>query len=131
MVYRFPFWEAVVRGDLVAVGAGRRWLADAKRVFRPDLVHLNTISPVDLFHWWTLDAWAVPSVTLQGTLDERFCRPLRPTAFDHALRRADGLVACSAAVLAEFSEFLLSAAERRGLVYNGFRFPRGRRARPW
>ena len=88
-------------------------------------MHLSTISPVDLFHWWTLDAWAVPTlVTLQGTLDERFCRPLRPnTVFDHALRRADGLVACSAAVLAELSEILLSAAERCRLVYNGVPIP--------
>jgi len=125
MVYRFPFWNAVVRRDLDAVAAGRRWLAEAKRAFRPNLVHLNTISPVDLFHWWTLDAWAVPTlVTLQGTLDERFCRPLRPnTVFDYALRKADGLVACSAAVLAELSEILLSAAERCRLVYNGVPIP--------
>jgi len=124
-VYRFPFWNAVADRDIDAIAAGRRWLAEAKRAYRPDLVHLNTISPVDLFHWRTCDAWTVPTlVTLQGTLDERFCRPLKPnTVFDHALRRADGLVACSAAVLAELSEILLSAAERCRLVYNGVPTP--------
>jgi glycosyltransferase involved in cell wall biosynthesis len=125
MVHRFPFWHALLRGDLDAIAAGRRWLADAKRVFRPDLVHLNTISGVDIFHWRTLDAWAVPTLlTLQGPLDKPFCRPLRPdTVFDHALRRADALVACSAAALAELSEVLPSAAERCRLVYNGVPVP--------
>jgi glycosyltransferase involved in cell wall biosynthesis len=125
MVHRFPFWHAVLRGDLGAIAAGRRGLADAKRAFRPDLVHLNTISAVDVFHWRTRDAWAAPTLlTLQAPLDKPFCRPLKPdTAFDHALRRADRVVACSAAALADLSEVLPAAAERCELVYNGVPVP--------
>ena len=120
-VWRFPFWNAVARGDLDAILASRRQLAEAKRTFRPDLVHLNTISAVDLFHWQTLDAWAAPTVvTLHGTFPEQLCRPLRPeTVFDHALRRADGLVACSSAVVADLREILPGAAARCLVVPNG------------
>jgi glycogen(starch) synthase len=127
-VHRFGLWDAVARPDPGAIAAGRRWLADLKRGFAPDVVHLNTISPVDLFHWQTLGAGRAPTVvTLHGMLDPRFCRPLRPdTVFDHALRRADGLVACSAAVLADVLEVLPSAAARCHLVYNGSPTPEGR-----
>ncbi|QPN64715.1 glycosyltransferase family 4 protein [Synechococcus sp. CBW1004] len=124
-VRRFPFWEAVARPTPTAMAAGLHWLADQKRSFRPDVVHLCMVSPIDLFHWQSRSAAPVPTVvTLHGELEPSLCRPLRPgTVFDHALRRADALVACSRAVQADLLEVLPAAAGRSLVIPNGMEPP--------
>ena len=124
-VRRFPFWEAVARPTPAAMAAGLRWLADHKRSFRPDVVHLCMVSPIDLFHWQTLTAAPVPTVvTFHGELEPSMCRPLRPgTVFDHALRRADALVACSHAVQADLHQVLPEAIGRSLVIPNGMEPP--------
>lgn len=125
VVRRFPLWQTVRRPAPASLAAAGRWLAALKRDFGPAVVHLNTISPLDPFHWQTLAAAPVPSVvTLHCQLEPTLCRPLRPaTVFDHAFRRADALVACSQAVLTELREVLSETAARSLVIPNGMDAP--------
>lgn len=120
-VHRFPLWQAVTRPTPASLTKASRWLAGLKRAFQPEIVHLNTISPVDPFHWQTLAAAPAPTVvTLHCQLEPTLCRPLRPaTVFDHAFRRASALVACSQAVLEELREVLPETAARSVVIGNG------------
>ncbi len=124
-IRRFRFWDAVARSSPGDLARSKRELSALKRSFAPDLVHLNTISPVDPVHWLSRPARPVPTlVTLQGSFPDALCRPLRPgTVFDRAFRAADGLVACSASVIAELQEICPGAAARCHLVYNGANLP--------
>jgi glycogen(starch) synthase len=115
-VYRFPFFSG--GGNLGAVLESRRRVANLKRGFAPDLVHVNSYGGSVLFHVNTAAAHPAPSVvTLHQAL------PDAPIGSDSLLRNvlhsAAWVTACSASVLDSARRLIPEIARRSSVILNG------------
>jgi len=64
-VHHFPFWSSMVRIEKLA--QIRQHVANLKRTFAPDLIHINAVGRSDFFHHLTFQAHPTPLlVTLHG-----------------------------------------------------------------
>ena len=61
-IHRFPFARALTERDLDAVYRSRKGVAELKKSFDPDLIHLNFSGASGYFHMATVDAAPVPWV---------------------------------------------------------------------
>lgn len=119
---RIPFRPALASRDLDRVVEARRQLARLKAAFRPDLVHLNSVGPCDLFHLETTRADRPPVlVTMQQRLSAS--QVALGTVPGRTLREADWIVGCSAAMLAEIRTLVPEITPRSSVVYNGIGMP--------
>jgi glycosyltransferase involved in cell wall biosynthesis len=92
-VRRFPFWQSLV--DIDALAKVRQQVANLRRQFAPDLVHLNGVGRDDFFHLVTASAHPAPLlVTLHGEW------PSQADAIaGHTLKSASWVVGCSNAIV--------------------------------
>lgn len=119
---RIAFRPALASRDLDRVVEASRQLARLKATFRPDLVHLNSVGPCDLFHLETARRDRAPVlVTMQQRLSASHVAA--GTAPGRTLRAADWVVGCSAAMLAEIRALLPEITPRSSVVYNGVGIP--------
>jgi glycosyltransferase involved in cell wall biosynthesis len=88
-LHRIPFWcGGRDPGELHRL---RGRIAALKREFAPDLVHLSAIGPSALFHLWTMETAASPTlVSVHGRW-----RTQLDSLMDRILQAASGVVACS------------------------------------
>ena len=117
-VYRFPFYAALAQGHIHRLLALRQRVAELKRAFAPDLIHINCFGPSVFFHLDTRKAY--PSrlvVTLRG---ERFPPPERPNSLlEQTLRAADYITAPSVRTIEYARGLLPDFAPRSSHIYNG------------
>jgi len=119
---RIAFRPALASQDLDRVVEARRQLAGLKAAFRPDLVHLNSVGPCDLFHLETARGDRPPVlITMQQRLSAS--QVAVETAPGRTLRAADWVVGCSAAMLAEIRALVPELTPRSSVVYNGIAVP--------
>lgn len=65
-IYRFPFREALANRDIQQIIEICRQISEIKRNFRPDLVHINSVGPIDFFHHHTAHVYPIPYlITMQ------------------------------------------------------------------
>lgn len=120
-IHRFPFDAALLRRDMSELGAILKSIADLKRAFKPDLIHLNTSGPDAFFHLHTKDS--VPSVDL---FTVHF---LPPTMLDansllgRCLKSSDWVAAVSQAMLYDARGIVPEIGNRSSLIYNGLPMP--------
>lgn len=114
-VYRFPFMDSMTKIDqLVEI---RQQVAELKRTFAPDLIHVNSVNRIDFFHHLTAHAHPAPVlVTLHGLsrAEELMAR---------TLRNADWVVGCSAAILGEGRRLVPEITRRSSVIYNALDQP--------
>jgi glycogen(starch) synthase len=121
-LHRIAFRPALASRDLDRVVEASRQLARLKAAFRPDLVHLNSVGPCDLFHLETARRDRAPVlVTMQQRLSASHVAA--GTAPGRTLRAADWVVGCSAAMLAEIRALVPEITPRSSVVYNGVGIP--------
>jgi glycosyltransferase involved in cell wall biosynthesis len=97
----------------------RRKIADLKRAFAPDLIHINGVGPTDFFHQTTDHAHRAPLlVTLHGEW-----RPEADTIVERTLRAADWVAGCSAAVLERGRRLAPEITDHSSIIYNGLEAP--------
>ena len=77
-IYRLPFRKALTAGDMDLFVKAQRQVTRLKRKFRPDLIHISSVSVSVLFHLRTVDAHPAPM--LVGVTRELF--PDRQGSFD-------------------------------------------------
>jgi glycogen(starch) synthase len=125
-VYRFPFPFSA--NDIDQVIRLRQQIAQLKRTFAPDLIHINGTHTSVFFHLITANVSPVPSlVTLHN---ERFAddRPELNADNDmilgRILRSADWVSCVSAAVLADVRRLVPETAPRSSVIHNGLDLPR-------
>jgi glycosyltransferase involved in cell wall biosynthesis len=108
-VHRISFgnaWSSIDR--LVQV---RQQIAELKRSFAPDLIHIYGLSPSNSFHHLTTPAYSAPVlVSLHSTWG--------PLA-ERTLRDATWVVCCSQALLKTAQQLVPAILPRSSVIYNG------------
>lgn len=116
-VYRLHFQAALAGLDVGRVMAARQRVAAIKRVFRPELVHVNLQDPGVFFHLLTLKAWPCPTLlTLHGELGD--CRAGPGTVLGQALHEASWVTAVSQALLDDVRDIAAEVTPRSSLIHN-------------
>jgi glycosyltransferase involved in cell wall biosynthesis len=94
-------------------------VATLKRLFAPDLVHVNGVGPTDFFHLTTRKAHRAPTlVTLHGEW-----QPQTDGIVARTLRESDWVAGCCAAVLEHGRRLAPQMAPRSSVIYNGLETP--------
>jgi glycosyltransferase involved in cell wall biosynthesis len=97
-VRRFPFRPALESRDVEAIGRIRDEIADLRRAFAPDLLHVYYANYCSVFERLTASAAQVPHLlTLHGVYQDRFVAA--NASLGAEVRAADWVVACSEAAL--------------------------------
>ena len=116
-VYRFPFFSTGRQGSLASLLEYRRRIAQLKKDFAPELVHVNSFGRSVLFHLETEGSRPVPTlVTLhQGLPDE----PIgQNTLLENLLHRAAWVTCCSQSVLEHARQLRSDITLNSSVVHN-------------
>ena len=121
-VYRYPFFSGGDRTDLAPLLENRRRVAQLKREFAPELVHINSYGGSTLFHVNTASSHPAPVlVTLHQVLPDE---PIeRDSLLGHLLRSAAWVTACSASVLNHARQLLPEIMPSSSVIHNGIEMP--------
>ena len=116
-VYPFPFWQSMANIDeFMEV---RQSVAELKRTFAPDLIHINALNRSNFFHHLTLHAHHSPVlVTLHGIMASQADRLIRRT-----LCSADWVTGCSTAILDEGRRLAPKINSRSSVIHNALDAP--------
>jgi glycogen(starch) synthase len=117
-VRRLPFRESLTRHDVFGI---RATIAQLKRRFRPDVVHLSSAGPSLFYHLVTRQAWRAPTlITLHGWSGRR---PSQDTLLRRVIDEADRVVGVSHAVLRETLEMAPIPKARCSVIHHGIDWP--------
>jgi glycogen(starch) synthase len=120
-VHRFHFQEALGRRDPRAILAGQHQVAQLKKSFNPDLVHVHFGDPCGYFHVTTASVHPAPSLVTVHTM---VGYPTGPdTVVGRLLGRAAWVAGVSEASLTEIRRAVPATIERSSVIYNGLDLP--------
>lgn len=117
-VQRFSFHAALLGGDLAAIKAVQRAVASAKRVFRPDLIHLNTSQPSLFFHERTAAAYPCP--TLLTVHEPPLDSARENSLLGRTLLAADWVVCVSHATQADVLSLASGVRDKCSVIHNAY-----------
>jgi glycogen(starch) synthase len=118
-VYRLPFWNHTTYTEIEVLVRIRQKVADLKRDFAPDLVHINAVDAANFFHLLTAHIVRAPVlVTLHGEWPERQDGVVRQT-----LAGADWVAGCSRAILDKGRDLVPGILRRSCVIHNGLETP--------
>jgi glycogen synthase len=121
-VYRFPFFPPNVKGNLDPIMEHRRQVAQLKRRFAPDVVHINSSGRSVLFHVNTANAHHAPVLmTLHQPLSEKPVQ--RDSLLHRLLRTSDWVNACSDAVLIHAQQLVPEIIPHSSVIHNAVKAP--------
>lgn len=121
-MYRLPFEVALAERDVEQIMAARRRVAELKRSFQPDLVHLYHLGRSALFHLETVAARPVPALaTLHQVHRTEFLQS--DQVIGATLRSAAWTSSCSAVVLRETQAQVPELAARSSVIWNSLDEP--------
>jgi glycogen synthase len=111
-VHRFPFWQSLVEMDeLVKV---KQQVANLKRLFAPDLIHINGVGRDEFFQLLTANSHPAPVlVTLHGEWVSQ-----ADAIVASILGKADWVVGCSKAILERGRQLMPEILSRSSVIYN-------------
>lgn len=120
-IRRYHFLTALTRRDLPQMVQTQRALADFKRAFRPDLVHIHFSGPESLFHWQTARAHPAPTLISIHAIPNHLqtCNSL----LAQTLQRATWVTTVSARMHETLCRFLPEIRDRSSVIYNGVAAP--------
>ena len=122
-IYRLPFRKALRSGDMAQLVQLCQRVKRIKRAFKPDLIHVNAVSPSVLGHLWTADAHAGPTLVRmnQETLLKEDAG--LNTLTTRTLHAADWVCCVSSAVLAQVNQLVPQVSALSSVIYNGLEVP--------
>jgi glycogen(starch) synthase len=116
-IHRFPFWQSLANVDEL-VGVTQQ-VAKLKRLFAPDLIHLNGVGRDSFFHLVTAGAHAAPLlITLHGEWVRQ-----ADALVESALRSADWVAGCSDAILKVGQRLAPDIIPHSCVIYNAVEQP--------
>jgi glycogen(starch) synthase len=121
-VHRFPFWKVLARRDLKEILKVQRQVAELKKTFQPDLVHLHFPGHIAYFHLNTLTAHPAPTLLTVHT-DFYGLRGEPNTLFGQTIRSATWVNAVSKATLFDTVQIVPDIINRSSVIYNGLEAP--------
>jgi glycogen(starch) synthase len=119
-ILRFPFRMAFETRDADLFIELRRRIANLKRTYQPDLIHINAVSPSVLFHLQTAESWSAPVLV---TLHQEVLTIQTDGFTGRVLRSADRVNSVSAAVLAQAHRLVPEIISRSSVIHNGLKEP--------
>jgi glycogen(starch) synthase len=125
-VYRFPFRSALATGNIGQLMEAREKITRLKRVWAPELIHINAVGPSALFQLQTAEAYRarvlVTLHTLHGELENAQSGG-RDTLLTKTLKAATWVTCVSAAVLHDALKQMPEIAASSSIIYNGLDDP--------
>jgi glycogen synthase len=120
-IYRFPLLSALAHSNIDQLMKIRHRVANLKRDFAPDLIHMNSVGLNALFHLQTVKACPVPLlVTLHQNLPDAF---RANTIQERTLGLANWVACCSDALLSDAQRLLPEIVTCSSVIRNGFEMP--------
>ncbi|REJ66502.1 MAG: glycosyltransferase family 1 protein [Planctomycetota bacterium] len=119
-VWQFPFCRALADLNLGAIQQMLPQVADIKRRFAPDLIHLHSLRPSLMFHLRTAEAARVPTLFSLHLMPSEAMAG-RDSVIGAGLRSADGLTTNSRAVKRGLVRQFPELEERAAVVPLGLR----------
>lgn len=121
-ILRLPLRTALESNDIRALATMRRSVAELKRRFAPELLHVNLTGPIASCQPLTAESSDPPTlVTLHDPLEGRGTEP--DSVFGRILRSADWVTAGSRFVLEEARQLVPDIVSRSSLIPPGFDAP--------
>jgi glycogen(starch) synthase len=121
-VYRFPFYQALASGNIDQLMEIRQQVVKLKRLFAPDLVHINCFGVSVLFYLYTTKARPAPLlVTLRG--ETRGPIQKQDALLKQTLRAADWVTAPSARTVEYARRLVPRCISHSSVIYNGLEVP--------
>jgi glycogen synthase len=121
-VCRFPFLQSLAQRDSAVFFRTQAVIAQLKRTFQPDVVHVSSVGPSLFYHLVTRKAWCAPTLlTLHGWAGARRSSP--GTLLRRVIAEADWVVGVSHAVLRQTSELAPVERARSSVIHHGVYFP--------
>jgi glycogen(starch) synthase len=121
-VYRLPFWTAVAKGDVSLSIQLRRRVAEIKRQFAYDLLHIFFLGPSVLFHFQTQDVRPAPLLlSLDSALPGQGIG--NNSLVSRTFKAADWVTCVSSASLNEARRLMPETASRSSFIYKGRKPP--------
>ena len=121
-VFRFPFHLTLLNRNLRDMAELQQRLASLRHNFKPDLVHINSISPDTFFHLHTAGSNSAPRlVTMHGLPAMSSSGANNLTG--KTLRSAEWVSAVSKDTLNKIREVVPEITPRSSVIYNGLDIP--------
>ena len=114
-VHRFRFHDALLRKDLAAIKQLVADVAELKRGFQPDVVHVNSSQPSVMFHERSVDAVTCSTLV---TVHEPPIVNVRNSMLARLLQRADWVVGVSRAMLDDARTIVPEVTAKSSVIYN-------------
>jgi glycogen(starch) synthase len=120
-IHRLPLRAVLSERDMAGLLASRRKVAEIKRSFQADLVHLFALGPSTFFHLQTRDAHPAPMLlTLHGEV-LRGNADGADSVLERALGSADWVTSVSEAALRAARDLVPEIAARSSVAHSGVR----------
>ncbi|HUF08947.1 MAG TPA: glycosyltransferase family 4 protein [Rhodothermales bacterium] len=121
-VHRFPFRNLLSSGRIDDVMDVSRQVAELKRSFVPDVVHLNDVGVGTFFHLTTSNAISAPTLlTLHGLWPGQ--TDARDSVAIRAIQAADWIACCSHATLQDARLLVPEISARSTVIHNARKAP--------
>lgn len=120
-IRRFHFLTSLTHRNPTQMGETLRSLAELKRAFQPDLVHIHLTGPESIFHWQTAQAHPAPTLVTVHSVPKQL--HTQDSLLVHTLRRADWVTTVSGVMLEELRGLVPEIRSRSSLIYNGVAAP--------
>lgn len=122
-IYRFPFFKALAGREIDLLVRTKTRVAELKKIFKPDLVHVDFSDPSVFFHLGTEAAHRAPTlISIHVGLPERETH--RDSLLRRTLRSANCVTANSDAILADVRRRVPEITSRSSRIYYGLETPR-------
>ena len=121
-IYRFHFLESLKTGRMDRITETCKKVTQIKKDFKPELVHISLTDPSFFFHLHTAKAHPSPLlITIPIAPAVEWAS--RDSVLGRALRAADWVTTCSAAILEDICKLMPDITSRSSVIYNGLDVP--------
>lgn len=121
-IHRFRFQEVFEKRNLDLMFQIQKQVADLKKSFQPDLVHINLTDPGLWFHWRSEISHPAPTIiALRLALD--LSQSGEDSLLGQSLRKAKWITANSSAILDGLHQLAPETKLYSSVIYNGLEIP--------
>jgi glycosyltransferase involved in cell wall biosynthesis len=121
-IHRFHFYRALQRNDIDEIGRIKTAISRIKREFAPDLIHMNSVDHMYIFHHLTASQSFIPYlITAHGRIPERLAKG---ALIRQLFQKANWTVAVSNWLLTDLRKLWPEITPCSSHIYTGIPAPR-------
>jgi len=121
-IYRFPFRNPKSYTDINRLINVKRQVAKLKRIFAPEIIHMNVTDFSTFFHLTTVHAYPAPVLlTLHASWLSQ--NSSQNSLIENTMRSSDWIVGCSEAILEKARQLVPEILSRSSVIYNSLETP--------